>query len=253
MMLKTNFPVLICWGPDYIQLYNDAFRPINGTHKHPQAMGSSARETYAEIWDIIGPMFKSVMAGNTVSFPNFMVPLDRNGYIEDCYFDFSYSPISDLNGNICGVLVICVETTEKVHAINSLNINQENIRNMFRQAPVGISTLKGRELIIETANDMILKIWNKSENIIGMPLAIALPELKGQPYLQLLDDVYTSGKAYYGTEAPALLEHDGELQEFYFNFIYQPLNNSGNTKTIMVVAIDVTEQVDAREGNGTGI
>src|SRR5258708_13347047 len=105
-MLKTDFPVLICWGPDYIQLYNDAFRPINGTNKHPQAMGGSARETYAEIWDIIGPMFQNVMAGNTVSFPNFMVPLDRNGYTEDCYFDFSYSPISDIEGNVCGVLVI---------------------------------------------------------------------------------------------------------------------------------------------------
>ncbi|MEO6850864.1 MAG: hypothetical protein ABI203_00595, partial [Mucilaginibacter sp.] len=57
MMLSTNFPVLICWGKDYIQLYNDEFRPINGTNKHPQAMGGSARDTYAEIWEQTGPMF----------------------------------------------------------------------------------------------------------------------------------------------------------------------------------------------------
>jgi hypothetical protein len=62
MMLTNQFPVLICWGPDFIQLYNDAFRPINGTTKHPQAMGGSARDTYAEIWQTIGPMFSGYSA-----------------------------------------------------------------------------------------------------------------------------------------------------------------------------------------------
>jgi len=70
MMLTTSFPVLICWGENYIQLYNDAFRPINGETKHPQAMGGSAKATYAEIWEQIGPMFQSVMQGQTVGFPN---------------------------------------------------------------------------------------------------------------------------------------------------------------------------------------
>src|SRR5471030_1466670 len=49
LMFSINFPVLICWGKDYIQFYNDAFRPINGESKHPQALGGSARDTYAEI------------------------------------------------------------------------------------------------------------------------------------------------------------------------------------------------------------
>ncbi|SFH34592.1 PAS domain S-box protein [Pedobacter insulae] len=111
MMLSTTLPVLICWGKDYTQLYNDAFRPINGT-KHPTAMGDSAKHTYAEIWDTIGPMFEQVMQGESVGFPNFMVTLERNGQLENCYFDFSYSPIRDLDGNIGGILVICIETTQ---------------------------------------------------------------------------------------------------------------------------------------------
>jgi PAS domain S-box-containing protein len=119
LMFSINFPVLICWGSDYIQFYNDAFRPINGESKHPQALGGSARGTYAEIWDTIGPMFEKVMGGETIGFPNFMVPLHRNGYSEDCYFDFSYSPIKDEHGHIGGILVICVETTEKVLAMRN--------------------------------------------------------------------------------------------------------------------------------------
>src|SRR6185312_1788704 len=120
MMLTVNFPVLICWGSEYTQLYNDHFRPINGATKHPQALGGSAKDTYAEIWDTIGPMFARVMKGETIGFPNFVVPLDRNGYMEDCCFDFSYSPIYNEQGEAGGVLVVCIETTDKVRSIDNL-------------------------------------------------------------------------------------------------------------------------------------
>src|SRR5258708_35890727 len=66
MMLTTTFPILICWGENYIQLYNGAFRPILGATKHPRAMGISARETFAEIWGIIEPMFAEVMNGKPI-------------------------------------------------------------------------------------------------------------------------------------------------------------------------------------------
>jgi two-component system sensor histidine kinase VicK len=127
-MLSTPSPILICWGPDYIQLYNDAFRPINGSTKHPRALGGSARDTYAEIWETIGPMFGGVMNGQAVGFPDFLVPLERNGYPEDCYFDFSYSPIKNADGDVGGVMVICIETTAKVLALDSLQKNNKQLK-----------------------------------------------------------------------------------------------------------------------------
>jgi PAS domain S-box-containing protein len=137
MMLKNSFPVLICWGSDYIQLYNDAFRPINGATKHPQAMGGTAQDTYAEIWNTISPMFGEVMQGQTHGFPNFMVPLDRNGHTEDCYFDFSYSPIADIEGQ--GILVICVETTEKFRSIQELSESEARFRTMAEDSDMLIA------------------------------------------------------------------------------------------------------------------
>jgi len=126
MMLTTRLPVLICWGKDYIQLYNDAFHPINGADKHPKAMGGTACDTYAEIWGTIGAMFEEVMTGKSLGFPDFMVQLERNGSLEDCYFDFSYSPITDEYGHTGGVLVICMETTGKVNAISEFQaLNEE--------------------------------------------------------------------------------------------------------------------------------
>lgn len=126
MLLNTSFPILICWGNDYIQVYNDAFRPINGESKHPQALGSSAKDTYAEIWDTIGPLFREVMAGTPIGFTDFLVKLERNGGLQDCYFDLSYSPIYDDDGSICGIRVICMETTAKVLALRELDaVNHE--------------------------------------------------------------------------------------------------------------------------------
>jgi signal transduction histidine kinase len=71
-----------------------------------------------------------VMSGQTFGFPDFMVPLDRNGYMEDCYFDFSYSPIRDEEGHVGGVLVICVETTEKVLSLRRLKDSYESQQNL---------------------------------------------------------------------------------------------------------------------------
>ncbi len=126
MLLNTSFPVLICWGRDYIQLYNDAFRPINGQTLHNRALGASAKDTYADSWDKMGPILQGVMDGTPVSFSDSPVKIHRNGYLEDGYFDFSYSPVYDEEANSLGVRVICAETTDKVKAQHELDsINRE--------------------------------------------------------------------------------------------------------------------------------
>jgi PAS domain S-box-containing protein len=114
IMMDTHFPMYIAWGTEFIQFYNDGYRPILGATKHPQAMGISSKETFAEIWNIIGPMFEGVLRGKAVGFTDFMLPLDRYGFTEECYFIFSYSPIRQENGDVGGVLVTVTETTERV-------------------------------------------------------------------------------------------------------------------------------------------
>jgi two-component system sensor histidine kinase VicK len=101
---------------------------------------------------------------------------------------------------------------------------------------------------LEAANERVLQFWGKTPAIIGLPLARALPELQGQSFLQLLDNVFVTGEPYYGNEALSLLEHNGELKAGYFNFIYQPVKNEqGAVTSITMVATDVTEQVKARK------
>ncbi|HZU96934.1 MAG TPA: ATP-binding protein [Planctomycetota bacterium] len=114
VVLESRFAMLICWGPAFVNFYNDAYRPVLGSTKHP-ALGKPLPDTFPEVWDtIIRPMFESVMAGHAVGFDDYMFPLDRHGYTEECYFVFSYSPIRDETGGVGGVLVTCTETTERV-------------------------------------------------------------------------------------------------------------------------------------------
>jgi signal transduction histidine kinase/CheY-like chemotaxis protein len=115
ILLASGYPMYIAWGPDFIQFYNDAYRPILGSSKHPAALGRSSTETFAEIWDFIGPMFEGVLRdGTTSTYIDQLLPLDRNGYLEECYFDFSYSPVGAESGAIGGVFVTCTETTGRV-------------------------------------------------------------------------------------------------------------------------------------------
>ena len=125
ILLETGFPMYIAWGAEFTQFYNDGYRPILGSTKHPAAMGLGTRQTFREIWHIIGPMFEGVMEGGTFSVTDFLLPLDRHGFVEECYFVFSYSPIREEAGNVGGVLVTVFETTERVLGARRLAILRE--------------------------------------------------------------------------------------------------------------------------------
>src|SRR3954452_11111700 len=88
-------------------------------------MGASTRETLAEIWHIIGPMFSGVMEGTATTVVDFMLPLDRHGFAEECYFIFSYSPIRQEDGAVGGVLVTVTETTPRVLGERRLKATQD--------------------------------------------------------------------------------------------------------------------------------
>lgn len=113
--LLSRFPMLIWWGPELVMLYNDAYRPILGSVKHPRAMGQRGYECWPEIWDVIGPMLEGVMERGTATWSdNQLLLLERNGYQEEAYFTFSYSPIRDESGGVGGIFTAVTETTQQL-------------------------------------------------------------------------------------------------------------------------------------------
>src|SRR5215468_7811711 len=114
IMLDSAFAMVVAWGPEFVFLYNDRYRPILGATKHPGALGRPAKDIFPEVWGFIGPLFEKTRNGEAVALDDVLIPLDRNGYLEDCYFTLSYSAIRDESGGIGGMLAVVAETTERV-------------------------------------------------------------------------------------------------------------------------------------------
>ncbi len=116
IVLASRFPMVFWWGPDLIQLYNDAYLPIMGG-KHPAALGQTARECWSEIWDTIGLQLTAIQNGGPASWnEDVQLDINRDGFVGELYFTWSYSPLPYLPGpaGVGGVLCTVYETTEKV-------------------------------------------------------------------------------------------------------------------------------------------
>ncbi len=154
ILLDTGFPMYIAWGPEFTQFYNDGYRPILGSTKHPAAMGRSTRQTFAEIWDIIGPMFHGVLEGRTTTVVDFLLPLDRHGFVEECYFIFSYSPIREEGGTVGGVLVTVTETTERILGARRLGALQALAARAQEAATVEAACEAAAAVLAENPSDL---------------------------------------------------------------------------------------------------
>jgi PAS domain S-box-containing protein len=258
IMLHNKIGMYIAWGKEFTQLYNDAYRPILGKTKHPSAMGNTTDKTFAESWQIIGPLFEEVMKGNSIGSEDWLLPLDRDGYLEECYFTYSYSPIHDETGNVGGVLVTVTETTQRVkaekltqEAKNFAEKSKVDLQQLLEQAPVGMARLEGPDHVFSLTNSTYLsKLFGKnSPRIVGKSVREAIPEAVDQGFVDLLDKVYQTGEPYIGTETPiSLRQHDDTLKHFFLTFIYQPIKNlNGEVSGILCVVYDVTEQVETRK------
>ena len=115
VILQSRHPMFLWWGPELIQVYNDAYLPSFGVGKHPAAMGQRGRDCWQEIWPIVWPQIDDVMSRKRSSWnEDQLVPVFRNGRLEEVYWTYGYSPVLDDRGGVGGVLVVCTETTSRV-------------------------------------------------------------------------------------------------------------------------------------------
>jgi len=115
VILQSRHPMFLWWGPELIQVYNDAYLPSFGAGKHPAAMGQRGRDCWQEIWPIIWPQIDDVMGRRRSSWnEDQLAPVFRNGHLDEVYWTYGYSPVLDDGGDVGGVLVVCTETTSQV-------------------------------------------------------------------------------------------------------------------------------------------
>ncbi|MEP6951844.1 MAG: PAS domain S-box protein [Ginsengibacter sp.] len=251
IVLNSKFPMFLWWGPQLICFYNDAYRPSLGENgKHPAILGQRAEEAWPEIWDIIKPLIEQVLNGGEATWSeDQLIPIYRNGKIEDVYWTFSYSPVNDESGKVAGVLVTCSETTEKVNTLKSLEESNRRYFNNIMQAPVAMCIFRGESHTVEIANELMMELWGKSaEQVMNKPIFEGLPEARGQGLEQLMDNVYNTGKKFIANERPVKLPRNGKIENIYINFVYEAFKEpDGAISGIVAIASEVTEQVVARK------
>jgi hypothetical protein len=123
-LLANRFPLLLWWGPQYVSIYNDAYRPVLGA-KHPGALGRPVSEVWSEIWSILKPLIDTPFEGGPATWiEDLELQLNRNGFFEEAHFTVAYSPVPDETAprGIGGVLATVHEISEKVIGERRVNI-----------------------------------------------------------------------------------------------------------------------------------
>ncbi len=244
ILLNSHHPMFLWWGDDLVQFYNDAYRPSLGKGKHPAALGQKGEDCWPEIWSIIYPQIEAVMLRGEASWhENQLVPIMRNGKLEDVFWTYGYSPVYSSTGKICGTLVVCTETTETILARRLLQREMDRLADLFEQAPAFFAVLSGPEHVFEMTNGPYQQLIGHRD-VLGKPVREAVPEAEGQGFLNLLDRVYQSGKPYVGRSIAVQLARirGHELEMRYLDFVYQPrCDQNGSVYGIIVLGVDVTD------------
>jgi PAS domain S-box-containing protein len=244
LLLRSPVAMVLLWGTDGIMIYNDGYARIAGG-RHPSAMGSKCRESWPEIADFNDRVVRTCLAGGSLSFTDQRLTLHRDGHPADAWLNLDYSAVLDDDERPGGVLAIVSETTAKVRAENWQASERERLRQMFEQAPSFMAMLSGPRHEFVLVNPAYQQLVG-TRDVLGKTVREVFPDIEGQGFHELLDEVFTSGKAFSATAAPITF-HDaasGASDLHYLDFVYQPLRDrDGRVIGIFVDGSDVTARV----------
>lgn len=152
----------------------------------------------------------------------------------------------DIRGAAYRLSGVVRDITAQVQTRQQLEISKARFRSLVINSPTATVLFVGPQIVIDSVNQPMLRIWGKDESVMGQPLHQVMPELAGQPFLDLLQRVYDTGESYHQAETRARVVIEGEWQESWFNFAYNPVYaQDGSIYGVLNTATDVTTQVVA--------
>jgi PAS domain S-box-containing protein len=187
-VLASRNPMLLFWGPELVQIYNDAFRPSLGVGtgpaaRHPRALGMRAAEFWTDVWSVVGPQIEGVMTrGEAVWFENLHLPIERDGRLDDAWWTYSYSPVRDDDGRIGGTLVVCLETSAAVRAHTALEAERARSAGILEAMADAHFALDKDFHVVSVNETMARNVALTREAMLGHSIWELFPGLIGSPF-----------------------------------------------------------------------
>lgn len=246
LFMQAPAIVAVMRGPDHIfELANPRYMQLVGIDR--QIIGKTVREALPEIegqgfFELLDQVYKSKEPFIGNELPAKLIK-NTGGEFEEVFLNLVYQPALDVEGNVYGILVHAVDVTEQVISRKLLKENEAKFRIILNNAPLAIGLYVGKNMVIENPNQTFIDILGKGPGIEGLPLRVAMPELitEGQPFLNILDDVYENGIGFSTEGTLIKIFRNGEMTNNFYDFSYTPVFDAdGKTYTIVVIAKDVT-------------
>ena len=248
ILMESPFAFSIMKGKEMLITHaNQSIKDFWG--KGDEVEGNTLLQVLPELADQPFPgMLDSVYnTGKPVYANEILAKLNHNGKMEERYFNIVYQPHFEADETISGVITIAHEITNQVLARKKIEESEFRYHNMVYSSPSLIAILKGKDMIIEIANDAILESWGKEKNIIGKSLFEVMPETVEQGFDKVLLNVYNTGEPFYAYETPITLIKNGKPQLMHYTFVYQAQRDmNGVIVGVAILANEVTPQVEAK-------
>lgn len=243
--LNSSHPTAIYWGPEHLLLYNDAWAPIPAD-RHPWALGRPGAIVWSDIWEVVGPQFaRAFETGEGTSTFDQMLPMIRDGVPQETYWNYSLSPIRGEDGSIVGIFNQGHETTDRVLGERRSAADLDRLNDMFDQAPGFMALLRGPEHRFELTNPAYRQLIGHRD-VLGKTVREALPDLEGQGFFEILDQVFESGKAFVAEGLAVDLQHHpgAPTERRFVDLVYQPIvDDAGKVSGIFAQGSDVTARI----------
>jgi PAS domain S-box-containing protein len=240
--LSSRFPMFVWWGPHLINIYNDAYVPMLGK-RHPAALGRPARDSWDDIWDVVGRQADLVMnRGEATWNERVRLVMERMGYTEETFFTWSYSPIRDDAGQVRGLFCAVTEETERVRAEAALRDSEARFQAFMDHSPTAswITDADGR---VEYCSGTYVRSFAlPTPDVVGRLPAELYPPGFADQYVANIRAVARSGRAMEVEETAP--RPDGSVGEF---IVYKfPLADAAGRTLVGGVAVDVTDRKRAQ-------
>ena len=253
LMLQAPVAICIFRSPEFtVEIANEEMLRFWGRSEE-EVINKPVFEAMPEL---VGQGFDELLinvlkTGERFSTNEVSVGFMKGGKIEKVFINLVYEALYDDDGSISGVLAVANVITDLVNARKRMEVQSTLFTDMLMAAPGFVCTLLGPDHVYNLVNAKYQSLFG-NRKIKGLPIKQALPELEGQGFYELLDNVYQTGKVYLGIDVPIILGRDDTsiLETRYFNLSYQPMyDEDRNIFSILVFGYEVTEQVIAKNKN----